>query len=176
MSLKSINTERLLLRPPKPEDLEDLFLLRSNLEVNRYIARPIIQVSEDLEPWLEKIMTHNKKEVSCYWVIEDRSTGEILGTICLWNLDEDKMEGELGYELFPKAQGRGLMSEAVKAILKFGRDDISLHKVKAFTHRENMASIKLLLRFGFELLEGAKDEGFPFNIIFSKDLTKPLMS
>ena len=79
-----------------------------------------------------------------YWAICLTETDQLIGTICLWNFSEDRSRAEIGYELLPAFQGKGIMQEAVEAILAFGFEKLSLHGIEAIPTSDNKASIRLL--------------------------------
>ena len=62
---------------------------------------------------------------------------------------DEKNIAELGFELFPQFQGKGLMQEALIKIMKYGFENLNLKKLEAYTNQENTSSIKLLERNKF---------------------------
>ena len=93
----------------------------------------------------------------------------MIGTICFWNLSADRRSAELGFELHPDHQGKGYMDEAMKEVIGFAfRSGFTC--LDAYTHKDNLASTKLLLKHGFVHDEKRKD---PDNMIFS--LAKPAL-
>ncbi len=163
----TLRTERLLLRDPAFDDREPLSALRSNKEVNRYIDRPETTTLEDADAHIQKVRNGIASGKSIYWIICLAETQEIVGTICLWNLSDTHMVGECGYESFPRFHGKGLMSEALKAVLAYGFDEMELEEIEAFTHKENARSQRLLLRHQFVLVPERIDEDVPANVIFT---------
>ena len=91
----------------------------------------------------------------------------LIGTICLYRFSEDRKEAEVGYELLPDYHRKGIMSEALKAVLNFGFNELYLSEILAFTNKFNENSKSLLLKHQFILEEGRADEGFPENLVFS---------
>jgi ribosomal-protein-alanine N-acetyltransferase len=90
-----------------------------------------------------------------------------LGTICLWNFSEDRKTAEVGYELLPDHHRKGIMSEALTAVLNYGFNQLHLQEIVAMTNTFNENSKGLLLKHDFVLEEGRKDEGFTDNLVFS---------
>ena len=68
---------------------------------------------------------------------------ELIGTICLWNLNLEKASADLGYELSPLHQKRGYMNEALQKVLQYA-DQVAFQRLEAYTHAENSPSIHLL--------------------------------
>lgn len=145
----TLYTDRLILRALSPQDAEALFRLRSNESVNQFIGRNAPVSLEDVERFIDKINTSVSNNESGYWAVCLKDRSELAGTICLWNFSADRSYAELGYELHPDFQGRGIMLEATAAILDVAFDKIHLKKIEAWTDARNVASTKLLNRLGF---------------------------
>ena len=144
-----LTTERLKLRPISKQDVENLFLLRSNPIVNKHLERtPPAQLS-DVEDFIWKIKEGQKTGLSFYWIIEEKSTGQFLGTICLWNIDNQSNSGEIGYELLPQYHGNGYMSEAVDAVINYVRKNLNVNMIAAYSALANYSSSRLLEKKGF---------------------------
>ena len=164
--LSPLETERLTLRLLKKTDVAEIFKLRSDKKVSHYTARPVQKKLSEAEEFIDFIKEgiHNNEYI--YLAITTKESPKLIGTICLWNFSEDKKVAELGYELLPSFQGRGIMDEALKRLVKFGFSTLKLDKIEAFTHKENAASLKLLVNNKFVHEVGRKDKGFPNNIIY----------
>ncbi len=102
------------------------------------------------------------------WAISYKDTEKALGTICLWNFNKDQTIAELGYDLATEHQGKGIMSEAVKAVIAYGFDTLELNKIEAFTHFENTASIHLLEANRFVINDKRQDRDNASNRIFER--------
>ncbi len=107
-----------------------------------------------------------KNNQSYYWVITEQPNPQMIGSICLWNFSEDRKYAEVGYDLSPQFQGKGMMTEALQSVLNFGFQHLHLHSIEAFTHHQNENSKKLLKINGFQLIKGKKDEDNLDNIIY----------
>ena len=164
-----IKTERLFLRKIEISDDDVILFLRSDETVTKFIERPenrktkniadAIKFIEDLNEYLET----NK---SITWGITLKNDPKIIGTICLWNFSENKKSAEVGYDLVPKFQGKGIMNESLKMIIDFGFKELKLDKIEAFTHYKNESSKRLLGKNGFQFIENRKDINNKSNIIF----------
>jgi len=166
MPFTELKTERLVLRQLKISDAEDQFMLRSSSEVGKYIARDLqTDVSQS-----EKFINDRNKDIAqnkiMYWAITLKEQTRLIGTICLWNFTEDNSVAEVGYDLNPDFQKKGIMSEALKAVLSYGFQKLAFSRIEAFTQIENESSKQLLIKNKFQLHQTRIDEGFPKNIIF----------
>ena len=157
--MEKIRTSRLLLRPLQDEDAEQLCILRSDPEVNRYIDRPKGFTLPECHAFIKKIADATRTGKSYYWAICPQPGNVLGGTICIWNISEDRKSAEIGYELLPKFQGHGLMKEAVAAVVSYCFEKTSIHELWGVTHFANQASIKILEQYAFVYVPEKTDEG-----------------
>lgn len=143
-----LHTSGLLLRPLQEIDADFIYSLRSNAQVNRFLDRAPAKNIEDARAFIQKIDNGRAENKSYYWGIVLKETGAMVGTICVFNLSADRKSGELGYELHPDHQGKGYMDEAMKEVIAFTFRS-GFTRLEAFTHKDNLASTKLLLKHGF---------------------------
>src|SRR6187402_1387898 len=144
----SIQTERLLLRPVEPGDLDELVRLHEDPAVAHYIGTPSRQ-------WLAERIGWSREE----WAerghgllaIIDRTDGGFLGRTGLkfWPQFD---ETELGWVLQPEARGRGVATEAAGAALRWGLANLDLPHVTAMIRPDNTPSIAVAERLGFSPL------------------------
>jgi len=144
-----LETERLFLRKLSLDDAEEIFALRSSDEVNKYIDRPKANDIDEAIAFINKVNIGVANDNWLYWVICFKDNPMLIGTICLWNLNEEESKAEVGYELIPEYQGKGIAKEALLKIIEFGFDNVQLNKIEAYTHKENLSSTKLLEKFNF---------------------------
>jgi ribosomal-protein-alanine N-acetyltransferase len=72
-----------------------------------------------------------------------------MGTIGFWRIQKEHYRAEIGYLLHPSWQGKGIMREALKAVLDYGFQAMKLHSVEAHVNPSNASSIGLLEKCGF---------------------------
>ena len=164
-----IKTERLLLRKLQASDCEVILFLRTDKDVTKFIERPEHRKTKTLSQAIELIKefdSYIERNSSISWGITLKHEPSIIGTICLWNFTQNDKVAEVGYDLDPRYQNKGLMSEALKAIVAFGFYELKLEKIEAFTHAENLPSTQLLDTQGFIHNMGRKDLDNTSNIIF----------
>lgn len=149
-SFPVLTTERLTLRQPTIDDQRDIFALRSDPEVNKYLGRQPSKTIEDAINFINKINDNFEKNSSIYWVITRTNTKEFVGTICLYDFSKENNSCEIGYELLPKFQGQGIMKEATEKIIEYAFQTIQFQKIVAVTHKDNQNSSKLLEKFDFK--------------------------
>ncbi len=162
-----LETSRLILNGINESHTEDILKIRSNPYVNKFVKRISPKTNYDALQFILTIKERTKNNQTVYWGISLKDRPSLIGTICLWNFSEDRKTAEVGYELLPEYHRQGLMSEALKAVLDYGFNELQLHEILAMTSKFNENSKGLLLKHHFILEEGREDEGFPDNVIFS---------
>jgi RimJ/RimL family protein N-acetyltransferase len=142
-------TERVLLRKITEEDADQVFFLRSDKDVLRYLDRdPIISIDDALQ-WIRMIDAGIRSNEYIAWAMSLKSEKQLVGTISLWNIQKEHYRSEIGYALHPLHQGKGLMQEAMTEVLDYGFKTMHLHSVEANVNPRNVSSIKLLERNNF---------------------------
>lgn len=144
-----LTTERLTLRQLSMDDRQNIFDLRSDAEISKYLDREPSKTIEDALNFIKKINDNIQNNNSVYWVISLTNTKTFVGTICLFDFSNEKNSCEIGYELMTKFQGQGIMKEAVQVVIDYVFQTLNFKKILAFTHHENQRSTNLLLKFNF---------------------------
>ena len=144
--METVTTERLLLRPWRMEDAQDLYAYARDPEVGPHAGwRPHADVEES-----KKIlaMFQEKGEV---WAIEERSSGRVIGSL---GLEEDAKRSNpaarsMGYVLARPWWGQGLMTEAAGAALAYGFERMGLEVVSICHFDFNARSKRVIEKLGF---------------------------
>lgn len=146
-------TERSVLRRLSINDDEEIFALRSNPEVNKYLGRQPAKSIDDARKFIHNIdqMVQSKKGI--YWAITLANNDKLVGTICLFNFSSKSDEAEIGFELMPTIQGQGMIQEALEKVIAFGVNVIGIKAILASTHIENGKSTTLLEKLNFKKQE-----------------------
>ncbi|MEJ7559171.1 MAG: GNAT family N-acetyltransferase [Pedobacter sp.] len=145
-----LSTERLTLRQLKSGDVDGIFALRSSDNVNKYLNRKPSESIADAMTFIRAIISNNQDNNSYYWAITLNGIDKLIGTVCLFDFSNDNLKAEIGYELLPDFQGKGIMQEALSKVIAFAVQDLQLESIKAVTNNENKNSIALLEKFDFK--------------------------
>ena len=144
-----METDRLLLRTFVPDDLEVFYHLVSDPDVTRFTldgGKSREEVKQGLE---ERVFGDYRKYGYGRWATVLKATGRIIGFAGLKFL-EDIGEVDLGYRFFKEYWGKGLATEAARALLAYGFDVLQLRRVIGIADVENKASIRVLEKVGFQ--------------------------
>jgi [ribosomal protein S5]-alanine N-acetyltransferase len=159
-----LKTERLTLRQLRSSDDKEIFALRSDDNVNKYLHRKQSKSIDDAKDFIRTINENIQKNNSIYWAITLIGGDKLIGTICLFGFSNDNLKAEIGYELLPGFQGKGIMQEAASKVIHFGTQQIGLTAIKAYTHAENESSKRLLEKLNFKKHRAADDNFMIFKL------------
>ena len=150
----SVETERLVLRPHRPDDVDDLLVFHADPEVVRFVPWEVMD-RKAVVAFVEKRIGLVRADEDGAWVVyaielrDEDGAGTVVGEVLLKREDAARGIAELGYAVSAHVQGRGIASEAVAAMLELGRTAFGVREVHAIVDERNAASIRLLERFGF---------------------------
>ena len=162
-----LKTDRLLLRRLQKTDAREMFFLRSDENVLRYLGREPAKTIAEVEDFIDKINKNIDENESVLWGISLRNEPSIIiGTICLWNFNRDHYRVEIGYLLHPDHWRKGIMKEAIHLVLDYGFDTLGVHSIEAMLSPQNVASVAVLESTGF-VKEAHLKESFYFRGQFS---------
>lgn len=165
-----LKTERLLLRKLDKTDANEIFFLRSNEDVLRYLGKEPATTIREAEEFIGLINKSIDNNESILWGIAlPGNPSIIIGTICLWNFKKEHYRGEIGYLLHPDHWRKGIMKEAIKSVVDYGFNVLNLHSIEALLSPGNIASSAALESTGF-IREAHLKENFYFKGEFSDTL------
>lgn len=164
-----LETDRLLLRHITPKDAMDIFIMRSDPEVMRYIPRPMAKEVNDVFPLIDMLEGFLIKGERINWAMELKETKQVVGMIGFVNIKPDHFRAEVGYSLARAFHRKGIMREALKKVLEYGFNEMILHSIEAIIDAENDPSGALLLNVGFRQ-EAYFKEDFYYNGSFRNSI------
>jgi RimJ/RimL family protein N-acetyltransferase len=145
----SLTTKRLLLRQIQPTDAEALFAILSDRQVTEFYGHEPHQSLDDTRELIRQIQARYARREALRWGITLQGEDGLIGSCGLHHLDAGFHRAETGYELNRAFWGKGIMTEAVSAILTYGFTELGLHRVEAIIDIVNERSKGLLLKLGF---------------------------
>jgi ribosomal-protein-alanine N-acetyltransferase len=158
-SFPKLETERLLLRQETPEDAKAVFALFSEPAVTQFHD---LDTFTDIEEALQLVERRTKRfesESGIRWGIVRKRDNALIGS-CGFTWNKQTHSAEVGYELASSSWRQGIMTEALRAILQFGFEQIGLQFVVAEVMLDNIASKNLLEKLGFQSQGILKQHGF----------------
>ncbi len=144
-----LETDRLILRKPHAKDTDILFRYRSDKEYMRYIPHRYTTDKNEVARILAYMNEMADKQQSINWVMTLKDSDELIGVIGFVRFLPDNLRAEIGYMTATPYQRCGYTVEALKAVIRYGFDQMKLHSIEAVVNSENEPSGKLLEKLGF---------------------------
>lgn len=148
-----LRTARLLLRPLAAADADALLAYRSLPDICRYVPfEPMDRrvIEERLATmWAVTELTDEDQALTLGFEIA--GTGDLIGDVVLFWRSREHLCGEIGYVLNPGFAGHGYATEAARALLRLGFEELGLHRIVARIDERNRGSAGLAHRLGMRL-------------------------
>ena len=150
--IPTLETERLRLRRIRRADCDDwLAVLNSPGTIDwlsDFESAPRREEVEGIVDWADTVFA---ERTGIRWALTLKPDDKLIGTCGFYDFAPAHQRAEIGYELHSDYWRRGLMSEAVEAVMRFCFDWLLLHRLAADTTEGNVASAALLQKLGFSL-------------------------
>ena len=161
------SSEHIKVSHLKPEDALHLNkLLVSNTErLKRYLPKTLAanRTLESTKSYIDSKIKAMESHSEFVYTIKDRNTNNIAGLVILKNIDWTKKRGEFAYCIGQKFEGKGWMSEAIKASTKFAVNQLELKTLQIISHKSNKGSVKVAEKCGYKWVETLPEEFTPLN-------------
>lgn len=157
MSLIIFETDRLIVRQYKPEDIDNYYTLNSDKEIMEYIRQP--RTREECDTFLNEIMSSYTEDASKgHWGTFEKSTGKYVGTFAFIPV-KGTSDYQLGYALLKEYWGKGFATEMLLGGIRHTFEKTDLNKVYGITEAAHVVSQKVLLKAGFTLFQKYEENG-----------------
>lgn len=140
---------RSLLRKPQLQDAPYFLALHSNKAINRHLpfsAKPNLAQAEFV---LRQSWQDYQLRRGITWLAEDRQSAALIGGIGYTNWLPEQRSAEFGGRLFPQYWGTKRALQASEAVLRFGFEEMGLHRIEARMLSQNRSALHLAQRLGF---------------------------
>jgi len=158
-------TDRLVLREIISEDEAGLFEMDSDPEVHRYLGNePVTSIGQ-----IREVIQFIRKQYADFgigrWAVVEKETGSFLGWAGL-KFRPDEVNGyrdfyEVGYRFMRQNWGKGYATEAARASVKYGFEEMKLPEIHAMADSRNKASRNVLQKCGLKYVNSLEFEGSP---------------
>ncbi len=144
-----IESERVAVRLLSEADLPALMDVNGDDAATALLPYATWRSLDDARAWLGRMTALQVTGGALQFVVVDKASAQAIGTCLLFRHDEGSQRVELGYVLGPAHWGRGLMHEALTALLGHAFAHMGIRRVEAEVDTRNAASAGLLRRLGF---------------------------
>lgn len=154
-SIPTLKTERLTLRRIDKADLYDIFEYSSDPEVSKYLLWSPHKNLRVTKNYLGEVLRRYRRGQFFDWGIEFR--GKMIGTCGFSRIDLLNDTAEAGYVLARPFWGMGLAAEALREVIRFGFDRMSLKRIECICLEENTRSLAVMKKCGMTVEELRRD-------------------
>ncbi|UCG43332.1 MAG: GNAT family N-acetyltransferase [candidate division WOR-3 bacterium] len=166
--LPRLTTRRLVLRGLRKADANNLFDYGSDPEMHRWMRSEPYATNADALRTVEVCGVSREKIQVLIWAIELKATGRVIG-LCGFNpVEPAHARANLTFELSRELWHRGLATEAVARVIRYGHRELRLNRIGGYCWQENVASARVMERVGM------KYEGLLRQLRFSKGAYRDL--
>jgi [ribosomal protein S5]-alanine N-acetyltransferase len=155
--LPTLETERLILRPVTADDVSDVFEYASDPEVARYVTWDAHDSLDESRFFVDLLLGKYAAGEVAPWAMVHRREGRLIGTCGFGWWNTTNRSAEIGYAMARRYWGQGLMTEAVREIVRFGFEVMDLNRIEACHDVDNPASGRVMEHAGMAA-EGIRRE------------------
>jgi len=141
-----------LIRPVVRSDLEAVYSIHTEDQVNQYLPYDTWQQWPDALAWFERVEERRRAAEAEQFVILRVADQQLVGTCIVFDFDVGDLSCEFGYVLHRDRWGNGYMIEACRVLIDALLSMRDLEAIRAVVKSENKASLNLLSKLGFELI------------------------
>ena len=153
MTMPELETERLILRKIHSDDVQTVFdCWMQDEDVSRYMCWKASDDINEAKDFVEFELGNLENEKWNRWIIVLESTKEVIGT-CLIFFNDDEDHWDISYNLGKKFWGRGYVTEAMSAVMKYAIDVLKVEEISTAYAKENPASGQVLQKLGFQFVK-----------------------
>ena len=149
-NLPTLRTARLTLRPARMSDAADLYEYSKDPEVARHVLWDAYRSVGEARMYLKYVQRQYRLNEPASWGIELKATGRLIGTIGFMWWNQEYRSAEVGYSLSRAYWNHGLMTEALRAVIKFGFEEMNLNRIEAQHETTNPASGRVMEKVGMK--------------------------
>lgn len=139
-----LETPRLVLRAFSNEDINDIFEYASVKSVTDFLPWEAHQTLDDTKAFLKMSKEMFKKYGNIEFAILLKEENKVIGGISIRKWNDNNRCADIGYVLSSKYWGRGIITEAIKRIIKYGFEDLNVNRIEAHCDENNIGSYRAM--------------------------------
>ena len=160
INIEPLRTDRLVLRKLTRRDVEDVYAYCSDPEVSKYLLWSPHRSIKDTRQYLRLVERKYRCAEFYDWGVE--YDGHIIGTCGFTSFSVIDDSAQIGYVLGSAYWGRGIATEMLRRVIRYGFEELNLNRIEGRYMRENEASLAVMRKCHMTL------EGIHKNMLFVK--------
>jgi RimJ/RimL family protein N-acetyltransferase len=158
-----LETERLILRSFREEDIDAMAQLFANPDFMRFSLGVFTERKKTVD-FIEKVMSWDRASLPSQFAVVPRGEEAVIGYCGFHHHPEVPGEVEIGYRLHPDYWNRGLITEAARTVRDHAFADLKLPRVISLIHPENIPSRRVAEKNGMKMEKEITFRGFPTQV------------
>lgn len=142
-----IESDRLIIRSFRLDDIPDYHRIVSDPRVTRFLRNSSPHSYEEAEQYVQKTIEEERRTGIARYAVERKDEGKLIGFCGFADIDE---QIDFGWRYESACWGRGYGTEAALAVLNYGVSVLRLKRIVAGTAVENVASLRIIEKLGFD--------------------------
>lgn len=143
-------TERMILRRLDMDDLEEYFCFASDPLVSERTLWDRHESTEDTRVFLEKVQRSFVEKIAYRWAVIYKPERRLIGRIGFIHLDEIHSCAEIGYAISSRYWGKGITTEALKEVVKYGYSHMNINRIEGKCNIDNLSSARIMKKVGMK--------------------------
>lgn len=144
-----LETERLILRPIKEDDVDGIFSCwMQDEDVSRYMCWKATNDRDEAKDFVQYEINQINNDKWNRWLFEEKKSHELIGTGLIF-YNEEEENWDISYNLGKMYWGNGFVTEAMTEILDYAKKDLGVKECIAIHAKENAASGNVIKKLGF---------------------------
>ena len=155
--IHNIENEILLFRKINHEQANDMYAYLSDEDVKRYIGWPLMNTITETHDLIDRLLKRENKGAHLYASVILRSNNKVIGNVMLFDFDDEAHHAEVGYLFSKEYWGQGFGTQSLRLLDELAFKEMRLHKLHAKVVAENIGSLKILQKNGYDIEGQLKD-------------------
>ncbi len=147
-SMPNIDTPRLLLRRMTAKDAQDVFEYSRDPDVARHVLWEAQRHVSEAKDYIRYMNRRYRDDLPSSWGVIDKASGRLVGTIGYMDHSADNASVEVGYSLARWMWGKGLATEALRAVIDYTFETMDVNRIEAQHELDNPASGRVMEKCG----------------------------
>lgn len=156
----SLKGNNIYFKKISKDDVKSIHDYASDKEVSRFIGWELTDNLHETDLLVDKFIKNELEETHLYASVVLEKTNLVIGTIIIFNFNEQSNQAEIGYVFNKKYWGKGYGSESLRMATDFAFKFLKLHKLHAIVTEDNIGSSRILEKNGYQQEGKLKDHFF----------------
>lgn len=156
----SLKGEKVYFRALSTDDVHAIHSYACDPDVSRFIGWKLMNTLDETREFIELMIKREEAGTHYYASIVEKTTNAVIGTVMIFNFDQEANKAEIGYVFHKDSWGKGYGSESLALMSEFAFETLKLHKLFAYVVDANVGSARILEKDQFTLEGRLKDNYF----------------